>query len=280
MKEQIVRKIIELAGSLQSNRWRSGNDLVPYFDEPLVGFASVNDQLFLQYKQDIGEFYLTPQEFFGEEFGSGTLSAGTVISVILPVGEALLQSNRGQSGFPSREWAQLSAYGGQYSAELRDLIIAYINQLGHRAIAPVLSPKWKTLHVPSNAHTTNWSERHAAYAAGLGTFSLAGALISRRGIAHRTFSVITDWELEPDERPYTGPYDYCLHYNSGSCGACVSRCSGGAITAYGYDNELCYRHNRSPQYVALRAEYGVEKTGCSLCQTKVPCEKFIPVQER
>lgn len=32
---------------------------------------------------------------------------------------------------------------------------------------------------------SRWSERHAAYAAGLGTFSLSDGFISSRGIAHR-----------------------------------------------------------------------------------------------
>jgi len=33
-----------------------------YWDEPLVGFASGNDPLFLEYKKIIGSFHLTPRE--------------------------------------------------------------------------------------------------------------------------------------------------------------------------------------------------------------------------
>jgi len=45
---------------------------------------------------------------------------------------------------------------------------------------------------------SSWSERHAAYAAGLGTFSLNDALITPKGIAHRLGSA--------DYRSYPAPF--------------------------------------------------------------------------
>jgi hypothetical protein len=45
--------------------------------------------------------------------------------------------------------------------------------------------------------TSNWSERHSAYIAGLGTFCLSYSLISEKGCAGRYGTVVTDLDLEP-----------------------------------------------------------------------------------
>lgn len=78
---------------------------------------------------------------------------------------------------------------------------------------------------PQAAFTSRWSERHAAYISGLGTFGLHKGLITERGTCGRFVSVLTDLPLTPTARPYTGLYDYCTH-----CGACVRRCPVGAIS--------------------------------------------------
>lgn len=44
-------------------------------------------------------------------------------------------------------------------------------------------------------------------------------------MAGRFTSIILDAKYEPDRRPYSAAYEYCIH-----CGACVRRCPAGAIT--------------------------------------------------
>ena len=57
-----------------------------------------------------------------------------------------------------------------------------------------------------------WSERHVAYVCGLGTFGLSKGIITRRGMAGRFCSLVTELELDADIRPYQGLYDY-LQYS-------------------------------------------------------------------
>ena len=116
----------------------------------------------------------------------------------------------------------------------------------------------------------------AAYAAGLGTFSLNDALITPKGIAHRLGSVITDLVIEPSLRIYPERRYNCLHYRENRCGACIGRCPVGALSRDGHDKNKCrsYVYGTIPEAVAER--YGVAATGCGLCQTKVPCEGVIP----
>ena len=123
---------------------------------------------------------------------------------------------------------------------------------------------------------SNWSERHAAYAAGLGTFSLNDGLITERGIAHRIGSVITDLPLLPTPRLFGDHRQHCLWHREQTCGLCVGRCPAGAITLDGHDKEKCrdYVYGAVPE--AVGGIYGVVQTGCGLCQTRVPCEAMVP----
>ena len=91
------------------------------------------------------------------------------------------------------------------------------------------------------AYASTWSERHAAYVAGLGTFSLSKHLITEKGLCGRFGSVITDAPLEVTPRPYTDPYEYCTF-----CGACVPRCPARAISVEkGKTIKVCAKYTSS-----------------------------------
>ena len=120
--------------------------------------------------------------------------------------------------------------------------------------------------ITSGTYSSNWSERHAAYVCGLGTFSLTRAIITQKGTAGRLGSIITDLELEPDPRPYTGLYDYCTR-----CGACIRRCPVQAISLEGGKlQDPCNQRS-----AMLRERYA-PRYGCGKCQTGIPCQSRIP----
>ncbi|HIJ82363.1 MAG TPA: epoxyqueuosine reductase, partial [Desulfuromonadales bacterium] len=121
-----------------------------------------------------------------------------------------------------------------------------------------------------------WSERHAAYTAGLGTFSLSDGLITPAGIAHRCGSVITDVWLPPTPRTAGSHHSNCLYHRNGSCGACIARCPVGAISSEGHDKNICRELVYDTAPSKLSEKYGTPQTGCGLCQTNVPCENSIP----
>lgn len=197
MKQKLTAEIVRFVSESPANRLPGSS--VPYFDSPLTGFAAFSDPLFSSYKEIIGTFHLTPAELFAGEFGE-TLSAGTVISWILPITEAVRRSNRYNGDYPSKEWSQTRNFGELVNADLRRHLVVWLRQQGYRAVAPQLSSQWQELAETRKGRASTWSERHAAYAAGLGTFSLNDGLITAKGIAHRCGSVITDLVMEPSER--------------------------------------------------------------------------------
>jgi epoxyqueuosine reductase len=278
MENAVRDEIVRLAMESPENRRRDGEGR--YFDEPLVGFASAADPLFAEYKRIIGPFHRTPAQWMATDPGAPVLRQGTVICWILPVAGATRETNRKERWWPSREWAHTRNYGEKFNDLLRLHVARFLSGHGHRAIAPVLSPEWKRIDDSPAGIASTWSERHAAYAAGLGTFSLNDGLITERGIAHRCGSVVTDLVLPPTTRRGGDHRWNCLFYRDGSCGICIDRCPAGALSREGHDKPRCreYCHVEIPRAVGER--FQVAENGCGLCQTLVPCEGAIPQGKR
>jgi len=247
-----------------------------YFDEPLVGFASVNDPLFADYKQIIGPFHRSPTEWLNLSGSTNAHKSGTVISWILPISKEVRLSNRSQQKIPSKMWAHTRNFGEQFNASLRRELVDLLQSAGHAAIAPQLSSHWQEISIDGVGPSSCWSERHAAYAAGLGTFSLNDGLITKRGIAHRCGSIVTDLVLPPSPRQHRSHTHNCPFCREKRCGACIARCPVGALSVDGHDKIKCRAYTYVMLNDQLGSDYGVDITGCGLCQTKVPCETAIP----
>jgi ferredoxin len=272
--DELVNLIEAFVGDSPDNRHPDGSG--PLFDSPLVGFAAADDPLFQRYREIIGPFHRTPREVLAEVFGRQVPASGTVVVWVLPITRETRVSNRGETTFPSRPWALTRQQGEGFNSLLRRRVVAHLGDGGHLAAAPLLTPGWRTLTDPRVGLASTWSERHAAYAAGLGTFSLNDALITPRGIAHRLGSVVTDLVIPPTPRPHPDRGHHCLFLRRGSCGVCIRRCPVGAITTEGHDKERCRRHVYGTVVEAVGQRYGVAEAGCGLCQTAVPCEERIP----
>ncbi|MFZ5650959.1 MAG: hypothetical protein ACOY4I_08895, partial [Bacillota bacterium] len=201
----------------------------------------------------------------------------SVVSWVLPISGAVREKNRLQKTEPAVEWAYTRAYGEDFNNDLRRRVVGWFESRGYLAAAPMLLPQFSIIkNDPARRNfTSTWSERHNAYACGLGTFSLNDALITERGIAHRLGSVVVMAVLPEAVRPYRGHMDYCL--SAKGCGACIKRCPVGAISESGHDKDACSRMTyESEEAAERRKRFGVEKTGCGLCQVGVPCEDRIP----
>ncbi len=241
----------------------------------------IEDPLFKEYKKTIGAYYLMPQEAVELSFGDGSYKEGTVISIVLPINEKIRQSNGRQTIWPSQEWALLRTHEVQYFTELIDFLIDLLQSKGYRTMAPAHSEWFKIMATEPNGPSSNWSERHIAYAAGLGTFSINDAFITEKGIAVKLLSVVTELKLEPDRREAKSHTENCLLCSKGSCGACIKRCPVNAISAEGHDKMKCAQYTYEEESKKLAKSYEGESTvgaGCGLCQTHVPCQSRNPMK--
>jgi epoxyqueuosine reductase len=261
-----------------------GDDKEIIFETPLVNFADGNDPLFTEYKTIIGPDYETPREALARMTGKKPAELPekiAVVSWILPVQAKTRASNRAETKVPSRYWSHTRWYGEIFNEALREHMSQFLKDKGYMAGAPASKPFLKYFNSPKQWLYTSWSERHTAYAAGLGTFGLSAGFITEKGIAHRCGSVITDMPLPISPRPAKGPFANCLFLASGECGQCIQRCPAGAITEKGHNQLKCAEYCRDLGFNPNNPyDPAVSVAGCGLCQTKVMCEAVNPMRKK
>lgn len=239
------------------------------YEAPLVGYAAAGDPYFeeLRRPEVIGPHFLTPCGWLPE--------AATVVSLFFPFTAAVAESNRLDPELPSPEWLHARIEGQAFINAMCRYLADTLQRKGHAAVAPSLDKRFWSRSLPAGmdedgnavpGFTSNWSERHVAHVAGLGTFGLSAGLITRRGIAGRFGSVVTSLRLEADARPYTTFDEYCTY-----CGACIPRCPPRAISL-----ENRKEHLPCSLFLDRMLEKYHPRYGCGKCQVRVPCERGVP----
>ncbi len=277
------------------------NHLGPSWPEPawqdfVLGYSSGDDALYGFWKEHIGGFHWAPAEAFGlrtsavaQERGAAALAETdhgeapppgelTVISWALSHTDATKADNREQGELPSERWARSRIYGQRHNRDLHRALTAALAERGHSAVAPALLPEHREAESEKQGRSSNWSERHVAYTSGLGTFGLSGGVITVVGQAVRFGSVIVHGHIPATERPYTGPFDYCLYFNGGACTVCADRCPVGSIAPEAREKAACADHLEPVTADFVEQTFGFKGYGCGLCQTGVPCESSIPAR--
>lgn len=238
------------------------------YEEPIFGYADPDDPYFESLKKPaafLSDFML-PKEWLP--------SAMTVISFFLPFTRQVRDSNKRDMDWPSQEWMNARIEGQNFIGALTRHIQCRLETEGFTSVAPSYDSRfWMRSVIPNDdftldkAFTSNWSERHIAYACGLGTFSLSKGLITKKGVAGRFGSLLTDLELNVLPRPYKSLEEYCSH-----CGACINNCPVGAICIEKGKNHILCKQFLDQTRAPMPPYYG-----CGKCQINVPCEMGIPV---
>lgn len=250
------------------------------WDKPHLAVSRGDDPLYLRHKELIGPFLWTPEEAFALAFPDSAVPASElrVISYLLPQTTATKADQRLEQEMPTERWARSRFHGEEFNCELRLHLAEALTRAGHPAVAPERLPGFGYQQSERFGLASNWSERHAAFIAGLGTFSLSDAMITRWGKAVRFGSVVAQIDLPASERSYGDDlHAWCLWYAKGTCGACAKRCPADAITTgSGHDKQACFTYIRGTTAPYATRTYGTGATPCGLCQVKIPCESQVP----
>ncbi len=247
--------------------------------QPLVGFARATHPLFKKYCEDLSPFYWSPEQAFQLAFPAEPVPAAelSVICWVLPQTAETCADQSRETNMPAERWARSRDFGEKFNCALRLQLAASLTAAGYPAVAPERLPAFAYQHSGQFGIASNWSERHTAHIAGLGTFGLSDGLITVRGKAVRIGSVVARIDLPATAAAYSGYQDWCLWFAKGTCGMCIKRCPAEAINEAGHDKDKCLAYIREVSAPYAQRTYGTEATPCGLCQVKIPCEKSCPL---
>ncbi len=257
IKDQITRYVRD---------YEKREDICTVWGEPQVGFADASHPYIMALKDLIGESHGLPQDVLPD--------ATIVIAYFLPFTKELADTNKALGTASSPEWAQAYEETNAMIGKLNECLIEKLAQKGYvGAVSPEASSFDQVLL------KSNWSHRHMAYAAGLGTFGINNMLITRVGGCGRYGTLVTNLDIEPDA-PLKE--EQCLYKKNGTCGVCVRRCPSGALTLDGYDRKKCYGicKENAARYTMFGSSYteadgttpnSVGSEVCGKCVVGVPC---------
>jgi epoxyqueuosine reductase len=298
---EIREYITELCSTHELNRLPAEFGGGRFYGAPVVGVARGSDPIFQKFKEVVAPEHLTPAEMWlasGLPDAPGLAERLRVLSIVFPYVEWIRQEGtKAKDGLPPEIYCVARNFADAFIDAMLEATERLFRGRGFRAASGVRSGAFGvTIRKEPYGAYSNWSERHVAFAAGLGTFSLHEGLITAVGCNVRLGSVITDAPLEVTPRHSDEPRSNCLHYAKGACGACIKRCPAGAITEAGHDKRKCQAYGRQvsdvmhsrPFYALLKTERrrinGEHRTtvnvGCGLCQFGVPCMDTNPVKRR
>jgi epoxyqueuosine reductase QueG len=295
MNENLQRFVEDLFSSNELNRLPEAYGGGRIFGTPLIGVSRGDDPIFNKFKEVISAEHMTPAEMWtksGFEDDDPAASLRTV-SIVFPYVDRIREESKTATKMPAEIYSIGRNYANAFMTDVIEKTIAFFQDQGHRAAAGVNSPGFQTFSQDkAPQYYSPWSERHMAFAAGLGTFSLHEGLITEVGCNIRVASVTTDAPLEVTPRKSDDPYANCLYYAEGSCRECQDRCPGDAITEDGHDKVKCRKQLRvigeemekqlgSLLKPSTRRFDGKESIGyplgCAFCQFDVPCMDKNPV---
>lgn len=300
MIEEIKQYLNDFFEKSELNRLPKKFDGIRVFSDPLLGVASGDDHIFQEYKSVVNPQHYTPLEFWlieGKEEKSP--SELRVLSIVFPFSESVRKGSiKWMESKGIKLPAEVYCFARNYSSAFQEATckqtIRFFHERGYDAIAGISSPQVSMFM--DESYYSNWSERHAAFAAGLGTFSLHEGLITEVGCNVRFGSVITDAPLDVTPRLNDEPYANCLHYNDGSCLKCAENCPSNAISEQGHDKRICHSYLQKIEqemkqrigpllkshyrYFHGKKQIQESLVGCAFCQFDVPCMDKNPVPKR
>ncbi|HKL12371.1 MAG TPA: epoxyqueuosine reductase [Halanaerobiales bacterium] len=228
--------------------------------KPLTAYADAKDPLFKKLKEVISPSHELPTDFLAD--------AKTVITFFLPFTEEINKSNI-KGRLSSRKWSVAYIETNQLILDLNKYVKKELNNQGYNSsIIPA------THNFYEDKLISDWSHRHAAYIAGLGTFGINNMLITEKGCAGRVGSIVTDLKLKPTTRPKK---EFCLYKYNGSCKVCIDRCIVDALQAdpnkfNRFDcYEICLENDKYHKELDLTDV-------CGKCCVDLPCTTTNPVK--
>lgn len=226
--------------------------------EPIIAYADAMDERFNELKDIVSNSHELPKDLMPE--------AKTVVAYFIPFDDSVIKSNI-EGRECSKEWGQAYIETNQLISDLNLHIKEELKKFGYRSnIIPA------THNFDEKRLISDWSHRHVAFIAGLGTFGINNMLITDKGTCGRVGTFVTDLKIEPSKR---SNIENCLYKDRGICKKCLERCVNNALKIDSFDRHRCYEmclYNNK-----LHSDMGLVDV-CGKCIVNVPCATRNPMK--
>ncbi|TDO92028.1 hypothetical protein DFR79_10854 [Halanaerobium saccharolyticum] len=237
--------------------YQKKDEIKSEWKDPVIKYAAADDPMFKELKDAVSESHLMPEDILP--------GAQTVIAYFIPFTNKISNSNI-EDKYSSPQWAKAYVETNQLIAELNQQLKNKLSEKGYQA-----SLIAATNNFDKERLLSDWSHRHAAYIAGLGTFGINNMLITEKGCAGRIGTLITNLKVEASERTEK---ERCFNKAGFNCSKCVDRCVNGALQENSFDRHLCYDLLLENDKLHLESEL---TDVCGKCSVDLPCSFTSPV---
>jgi epoxyqueuosine reductase QueG len=234
------------------------NSQLKLWKKPLVEIISAKDERLKLLKKAVSVKHFMPCDILPD--------AKSIISFFIPFQENVIRSNI-KGKMASKEWAIAYIKTNDLIKVINDDIETLMEQNGY-----------KTGKIPATHNfdveklISNWSHRHIAYIAGIGTFGINNMLITKNGCCGRFGSIIINYELN-EYKQTNEVKEKCLNKINGSCGICQKKCIVNAYENNNYDRHKCYK--QCLENVEFHKNMGYADI-CGKCLVGLPCSTKEP----
>ena len=247
--ESIIREFVET--------YNKSNDVKTKWKEPLITYADAEDSMFYDLKKIVSSSHALPKDLLEE--------AKTVVAYFIPFDDEVAKSNI-EGRECSKKWGQAYIETNRLILDLNIHVQEKLKELGYKSnIIPA------THNFDEEKLISDWSHRHVAYIAGLGTFGINNMLITDKGTCGRVGTFVTDLKIESTKRK---DKENCLYKHSKICKKCVKRCVNDALKIESFDRHKCYEmclYNDK-----FHSDMGLVDV-CGKCLVGVPCATCNPL---
>ena len=234
------------------------NNSQKIWKEPLIEIIPAHDERLKSLKGAVSEDHFMPHDILPD--------AKSIISFFIPFQESIVESNI-NGVMASDEWALAYIATNDLIAAINDRIEMLMEQNRYKA-----GKIPATHNFDAEKLISNWSHRHIAYIAGLGTFGINNMLITKNGCCGRFGSIVINYKLDEYKKIHN-VNERCLNKLNGSCGICQKKCMVNVYEDNMYNRRKCYEQ-------CLKNAKFHAKTGyadiCGKCLAGLPCSTKEP----
>jgi len=229
------------------------NQLGNYWKEPIIEIISVKNPKLDLLKKIISIDHLLPYDILPD--------AKSIISFFIPFQDIIAKSNIGGT-MASKEWSIAYIKTNELIKIINDKIEELLKQDGYN------TGKIPATHnFDKEKLISNWSHRHIAYIAGIGTFGINNMLITKNGCCGRFGSIIISYEFEK-YKEIKNVKEKCLNKINGTCGVCQKKCIFNAYQNNNFNRNICYEQClKNDEYHKAEGLSSV----CGKCLVGLPC---------